>query len=42
MNEYKQPFYEYGDIDSTFKEDNDMSQNDTGILNDEEKKQQQN
>jgi hypothetical protein len=29
--EHKRPFYEYSDIDSTFKEDNNMSQNDTGI-----------
>lgn len=29
--EYNKEFYEYNDIDSTFKEDNDMSQNDTGI-----------
>jgi superfamily II DNA or RNA helicase len=28
---YKRPFYEYCDIDPTFKEDNQMSQNDTGI-----------
>ncbi len=29
--EYKKPFYEYDDIDSTFKEINKMSRNDTGI-----------
>jgi len=28
---YKRSFYEYSDIDPTFKEDNQMSQNDTGI-----------
>lgn len=28
---YGTPFYEYNDIDSTFKEDNNMSRNDTGI-----------
>ena len=30
-DEYKKPFYEYGDIDPTFKEINKMSRNDTGI-----------
>jgi hypothetical protein len=30
-NEYKTPFYCYEDIDPTFKEDNNMSKNDTGI-----------
>jgi DNA repair protein RadD len=29
--EYKKPFYEYDDIDPTFKELNKMSRNDTGI-----------
>lgn len=29
--EYKQQFYEYDDIDPTFKEQNKMSRNDTGI-----------
>ena len=29
--EYKKPFYEYDDIDPTFKEINKMSRNDTGI-----------
>ena len=29
--EYKQPFYEYYDIDPEFKEENSMSKNDTGI-----------
>ena len=29
--EYKKPFYEYNDIDPTFKEINKMSRNDTGI-----------
>ena len=29
--EYKQTFYEYNDIDPTFKEDNKMTKNDTGI-----------
>lgn len=28
---YNRAFYEYGDIDSTFREDNGMSKNDTGI-----------
>ena len=28
---HKRTFYEYSDIDPTFKEDNQMSQNDTGI-----------
>ena len=30
-DEYKKQFYEYDDIDPTFKEDNQMSRNDTGI-----------
>ena len=30
-DEYKKPFYEYDDIDPTFKEINEMSRNDTGI-----------
>ena len=29
--EYKTQFYEYNDIHPTFKEDNNMSRNDTGI-----------
>ena len=29
--EYAKPFYEYDDIDPTFKEINKMSRNDTGI-----------
>ncbi len=29
--QYNQPFYEYDDIDPTFKEQNKMSRNDTGI-----------
>lgn len=29
--EYKQLFYEYNDIDPTFKENNNMTRNDTGI-----------
>lgn len=29
--EFKKPFYEYDDIDPTFKELNKMSRNDTGI-----------
>ena len=29
--EYKKPFYEYNNIDPTFKELNKMSRNDTGI-----------
>ena len=29
--EYKKPFYEYNDIDPTFKELNKMTRNDTGI-----------
>ena len=29
--EYNKPFYEYNDIDSTFKEINNMTKNDTGI-----------
>ncbi len=29
--EYNKPFYEYNDIDPTFKEINKMSRNDTGI-----------
>ena len=29
--EYNRPFYEYDDIDPTFKEINNMSRNDTGI-----------
>ena len=29
--EYKNPFYEYSDIDPTFKEINNMTKNDTGI-----------
>lgn len=28
---YNKPFYEYNDIDPTFKEDNNMTKNDTGI-----------
>jgi hypothetical protein len=28
---YKKPFYEYNDIDPTFKEENNMTKNDTGI-----------
>jgi hypothetical protein len=28
---YKQQFYEYNDIDQTFKEQNKMTRNDTGI-----------
>lgn len=31
MNEYKQDFYEYNDIDPDFKEKYNMSKNDTGI-----------
>ena len=31
MEETGKPFFEYNDIDSTFKEINQMSQNDTGI-----------
>jgi hypothetical protein len=30
-DEYKKQFYEYDDIDHTFKENNQMSRNDTGI-----------
>lgn len=29
--EYNQPFYEYSDIDSDFKEQHNLSRNDTGI-----------
>ena len=29
--EYNKPFYEYNDIDPSYKEDNNMSKNDTGI-----------
>ncbi|MCX6645510.1 MAG: hypothetical protein NTY09_04005, partial [bacterium] len=29
--EYNKPFYEYNDIDSTFKEINKMTRDDTGI-----------
>lgn len=31
FEEYKQPFYEYDDIEPSFKEKNKMSRNDTGI-----------